>query len=173
MVPGVERVAATLERVLPIAALAGRIAVRGAVVAAVAAAVLVYALFDDGLPEAGGEAVARIVVALALFLPAVVLVLFWRACVEVVELPARLRALPGTAAGHAAELGRLRRERHMRRSRRAWRLLVLTGSARDLLTPHAPLVALLSPPFLLAAAASLAATALEALAALVVLLERL
>jgi hypothetical protein len=105
---------------------------------------------------------------LLLFAPAAVLAAFWRACVDLVEVPGRLRALPGAAAGHAAELGRLLRERRRARVVSAWRLLVLTRSSRELLTPYAPLVALLSPPFLAATAVAVLATGVEAAAALVV-----
>jgi hypothetical protein len=144
--------------------------VRGAAIAAGSAAVLAWALFRDGVPDETAEAVARLIVAAVLVAPAVVLVLFWRACLDVLELPARVRALPGTATGHASELGRLLRDRRLGHPRRAWRLLVLARSVAELLGIHAPLVALLSPLFLVAALAALAATALEALAALVVLL---
>jgi hypothetical protein len=154
--------------VLPAAAAFGRAARRLALVAAVSAAVLTYALFRDGLPEPTSRAVVTVLLAVLLFVPAAVLTAFWRACVEVVELPDRLRALPGAAAGHAADLGQLLRERHTARAR-AWRLLVLTRSSRELLTPYAPLVALLSPPFLGATAIAVLATAVEATAALVVI----
>jgi hypothetical protein len=170
--PGVEPAIAALARTLSVARVAGAIAVRGAAVAAGSAAVLTWALFGDGLPDETAETVARLVVAAALLAPAVVLVLFWRACLDVLELPGRLRALPGTAAGHAAELNRLVRDRQLGRGRRAWRGIVLARSIAELLGIHAPLVALLSPLFLAAALAALAATALEALAALVVLLSR-
>jgi hypothetical protein len=154
---------------VPVARVAGAIALRVAVAAAASAAVLTYGLFRDGLPDETGETVARLVVAAVLFVPAAVLVLFRQACAEVVELPDRLRALPGTAVANAAELARLVRERRTARTRRAWRLLLLTRSTRELLTPYAPLVALFSPPFLLATAAAAVATGLLSLAALAVL----
>jgi hypothetical protein len=155
--------------VLPVARIAGRLALRLAVAAGASAVVLAYGLFRGGLPEETAETVARVVVAALLFGPAVVLVLFRQACEEVLGLPERLRALPGTAAANAAELARLARERGTARTRRAWRLLVLTRATRELLTPYAPLVALLSVPFLLATAAAGAVTPLLALAALAVL----
>jgi hypothetical protein len=154
--------------VLPAAASFGRAARRLALVAAASAAVLTYVLFRDGLPEPASRAVVTVLLAVLLFVPAAVLATFWRACEEVVEVPGRLRALPDAAAGNAAELGRLLRERRTARSR-AWRLLILTRSSRELLTPYAPLVALLSPPFLGATALAVLATALEAAAALVVI----
>jgi hypothetical protein len=168
--PGVEPVIAALARTLSVARVGGTLAVRATAIAAGSAAVLTWALFRDGVPDETAEAVARLIVAAVLFAPAAVLALFWRACRDVLELPARIRALPRTATGHAAELGRLLRDRGLGHPRRAWGLLVLARSVAELLGIHAPLVALLSPLFLVAALAALAATALEALAALVVIL---
>ena len=103
-------------------------------------------------------------------MPAVVLGLFWRACEEVVALPARLRAIPRDAV---VALGRARGARAAgggaRRRGARGGCSVLSHSARELLTPYAPLVALFSPPFLVATGLAAVATALEALAALVVL----
>ena len=155
---------AALGRVLPVAGYAGRFARRLAVVGALAAAVLTYALFRDGIPGGGAFVLAAL-----LYAPAVVLGLFWRACEEVVALPARLRALPGDAVAHSAELAELVRRGRQRKARSAWRLLRLSHAVRELLTPYAPLVALLSPTFLVATGLAAVATALEALVALVVL----
>jgi hypothetical protein len=165
----VDPAAAALARARSAARGAGRLALRAAVVAAVSATVLTWALFSDGVPDETAETVARAVVAAALFSPAAVLVLFWRACVEALEVPQRVRSLPGTAAGRAVDLGRVLRDRQAHPARRAWRVLRLTSAARELLGVHAPLLVLVSPPFLLATAAALAAAALEALVALGVL----
>jgi hypothetical protein len=155
--------------VLPVAAWAARVARRLTLVAGASAAVLAYALLRDGVREPAARAAATVLLALALFAPAAVLAAFWLACREVLELPDRLRALPATAAGNAAELGRLLRRRGTGGGARAWRLLVLTRSSRELLTPYAPLVALLSPSFLALTALATLATVVVAAAALVAL----
>jgi hypothetical protein len=165
----VEPAVRVLERLLPVANAAGRVARRLALVAGMSAAVLIFTLFRDGIPEPAARAVVSALLAVLLLVPAAVLVAFWRACEEVLELPGRLRALPGAAAQRAAELGRVLRSGRTARARSAWRLLALTRSSRELLTPYAPLVALLSPAFLAATAVAALATAVEAAAALLAL----
>jgi hypothetical protein len=104
-----------------------------------------------------------------LFAPAAVLIAFRFACQEVVELPGRVRALPSTAVENVAEARRLLGRQRAGRLRRALRLLVLTHSTRELLTPYAPLVALLSPFFLTITGLAALAALVLALAALVAL----
>lgn len=107
--------------------------------------------------------------------PPLVLGAFWLAVREVAELPARLRTLPETSREHAAKLGRLAGEARSRGSwirvpRLLWRFGFLAASARENLTPWAPLLPLLSLPFLLATALAAAGALLEMLIAAVVLL---
>jgi hypothetical protein len=107
--------------------------------------------------------------------PPAVLLLFWLAVREVAELPARLRSLPETSREQAAELGRLAGEARsrpgvLRFPRLLWRFGFLVGSARETLTPWAPLLPLLSVPFLLLSAAAAVAAVLEVVVAIVALL---
>ena len=125
--------------------------------AAFAAVLFVLALYDEG---------EKVAVAAVAAVPAVVLFLFSAALLEVAELPGRLRAAPADAAELHASLGALSRARHGRLFRPLWRTSRAAMSARDLVTPWAPLLPLLSLPFL-------AATALSALAVPFVLLAAL
>ena len=131
-------------------------------------------LFRDGVPE-DTEGRIELVVGLALAAaPPLVLGAFWLAVREVAQLPARLRALPGTSREHAAELGRLAGDARSRASwgrvpRLLWRFGFLAASARENLTPWAPLLPLLSLPFLLATAIAALGAVLEMLIAAVLL----
>jgi hypothetical protein len=146
-----------------VAAWASRVARRLALAAAASATVLAWAFVDD----AGGGLLGKLVVVALLYAPAAMLFAFSLAAGEVAELPAKLRSAPDTVA----ELARLARGRSVRGPRRAWRLLVLGRSARELLAPHAPLVALLSPWFLALTGAALVALWIEVAAAVAVLLS--
>jgi hypothetical protein len=170
-----DRLVSLLERIVPVASALARGVLALVVVGFGAAALIAVGLFQDGLP-AGDEEVARAVIALAFALaPPVVLAAFLLALRELVELPARLRALPGTGREHASELGRLAREaRDPRRPGRRfpgllWRLARTLGSGREVLMPWVPLMPLLSVPFLLLSLAAAAAVLLETLVALAVL----
>jgi hypothetical protein len=165
-----------LERLVPLAAALRRATARLGLAALAAAAAIAWALFRHGRPDSTGKQIGAYVLVAALLAPPAVLGSFWLALRELVELPDRLRSLPGTSRENAAELGRLARDAHASRGRSAfrvgalWRLLRLTQSSRELLTPYAPVVALASVPFLLAVtAAALAAVAEVAAAVLVVL----
>ena len=94
---------------------------------------------------------------------------------EVAELPDRLRSYPGTTREHAAELHAIARDATARERpawRRlpgsTWRLATLVRSARDLLAPHAPLLPLMSVPFLIATLVSALLVPVVVVAALVV-----
>src|SRR5918992_805974 len=109
--------------------------------------------------------------------PPVILFLFSEALRALAELPDRLRAMPATGREHADELGRLAGKARNARGRGflglplvAWRVTRLTASSRELLLPHAPLLPLVSPPFLLLTlAASVAALAEIAVAGVLLL----
>jgi hypothetical protein len=95
---------------------------------------------------------------------------------EVSALPDRLRSYPETTRERAAELRALALDAQARERpawRRlpgsAWRLATLARSARDLLAPHAPLLPLLSVPFLLATLVSGLLVPVVLVAALIVL----
>lgn len=175
--PALERVVEVLSRVVPVAAAIRRATFRMAVVGAVAAAVIVYAALRDGAPEATRSWLAALVVIALAAAPPLVLGTFWLLLGEVVELPERIRRLPGETRAHAEELGRLAREaRDPRRGkawgvpRLVWRTLRLTGSSRELLTPYAPLLPLLSLPFLTAVAFAALGVVVEAAIALLIAL---
>lgn len=131
-------------------------------------------LLRNGFPE-GGEETLELAVALVLAAaPPVVLLLFWLAVREVVALPARLRALPETGREHATELGRIAGHARAggswsRFPRLLWRFGALLASARESMMPWAPLLPLLSVPFLLLTAAAAAAALVEVLVALIAL----
>jgi alpha-beta hydrolase superfamily lysophospholipase len=175
--PALERVVQVLNRIVPVAAAIRRATLRVALVGTVAGGVIVYAALRDGAPEATrGWLVAAVVIALAAA-PALVLGTFWLLLGEVVELPERLRRMRGETRAHAEELGRLAREArdpHRGRARRVpglvWRTLRLTGASRELLTPYAPLLPLLSVPFLTAVAFAALGVVFEVAIALLVLL---
>lgn len=170
---GVERAVTLLDRLLPAAAAADRIVRTASFVALACAAVIAVALFRDGLPEPAERLVASLALAIATAAPGVVLFAFHLALGQLLELPARLRALPGAGRQHLDDLSQLVRERRQRRGlpRRAWRLLALGRSSRELLTPYASLAPLLSVPFVLAAVLSLLATPLLVAVALVALVS--
>jgi hypothetical protein len=153
------RVVDVLGRIVPVAAAIRRGTARLALVGAAAGAVIVYWAVRDGAPELTQGLVARVIVVALAAAPPLVLAAFWLLLREVVELPGRIRRLPGEAAAHAEELGRVARHARDARGGGAWRFPVLfwrtvrlTGSSRELLTPYAPLLPLLSVPFLAAVA---------------------
>jgi hypothetical protein len=174
--PALERVVEVLNRIIPVAATIRRATLRVALVGAVAGGLIVYAALREGVPEATrGWLAAVVVIALAAG-PPLVLGTFWLLLSEVVELPDRIRRMPGETRAHAEELGRLAREARGPRRRRArrvpglvWRTLRLTGSSRELLTPYAPLLPLLSVPFLTAVAFAALGVVVEVAIALLVL----
>jgi alpha-beta hydrolase superfamily lysophospholipase len=172
-----ERVVEVLSRIVPVAAAIRRATLRVALVGTVAGALIVYAALRDGAPEAARGWLATVVVIGLAAAPPLVLGTFWLLLGEVVELPARIRRMPGETRAHAEELGRLAREaRDPRRSRArrvpglVWRTLRVTGSSRELLTPYAPLLPLLSVPFLTAVAFAALGVVVEVAIALLVLL---
>src|SRR5918999_624859 len=134
-------------------------------------------VLDRVVPPAAAASRAFRRYALVAAVAAVVIVVFSEALRALAELPDRLRALPGTGREHADELGRLAGKARNARGRGllglplvAWRATRLTASSRELLLPHAPLLPLVSPPFLLLTlAATVAALAEIAVAALLLL----
>lgn len=142
----------------------GRLARGLAIAAGVAAALFALALYDDG---------AWIVVAAAAAVPAVVLSLFSFALFEAAELPSRLRGAPAQVGGLRSALDDLGRARGTRLPRALWRAGRQAASARELATPWAPLVPLLSLPFLAATGLSAVVTPLLLLASVIVLATQL
>jgi len=146
---------------------------RLAIVAAVAATVLVYAILRDGFP-AGGKAVLAVIGIIAATAPPLVLSALWVALGELIRLPERLQRLPLEARQHGEQLRELfERARaasgsRFRLARVFWHLTRTTASARETLTPYAPLLPLVSVPFLAASAVAAFFGAVEILIACVV-----
>jgi hypothetical protein len=138
----------------------GRVARWFAYAALLAAALFALALHDEGW---------RVVLAVVALVPGVVLWLFSAAVLEAADLPARLRGAPADAAELQASLGELSRARGGRLPRSLWRAGRAAAGARDLVIPWAPLLPLVSLPFLAATAVSALVTPLLLLAAVLVL----
>jgi hypothetical protein len=109
-----------------------------------------------------------------------VLLAFWHAVSELLEVPDRLRRLPQEGRLHADELRRLAldakggsRSGVIRLPGLLIRLVGLARSSRELLTPYAPVAALASLWFLAATLAALVASLVLVPLALVVLLVAL
>ena len=166
-----------LRRILPLAAAVGRgVRTLGLVGlgAAVAIALVVLVRWTPGDRE---DWAGLVVLSVLLAVPPTVLFAFAFVLGEVVELPDRLRSYPGTTREHVAELRAIahdarRRERPAwrRLPGSTWRLAALVRSGRDLLAPHAPLLPLLSVPFLVATVVSALLVPVVVVAALVVIL---
>jgi hypothetical protein len=171
------RVVGALAAVAPLARTVAAAIRKLALVSFVAAAIIVAAVLADGLPGSAGSIVLTLVLVAVLAAPGVVLLVFYLALTEVLELPARLRDLPRTGREHAAELARLDRETRaggrspwVRLPLALWRLRDFLRSSAWILRPHAPLLALVSPTMLAAVVLSIAATAFLVAAAAVVVL---
>jgi len=132
--------------------------------AAIAAVLLALALYDNG---------EWLLAAVAAAAPAVVLFLFSVAVLEAADLPSRLRSAPAQAGDLRASLDELARSRGTRLLRALWRAGRQAASARDLVTPWAPLLPLLSLPFLAATVLSALLTPALVLVSLIVLATQL
>jgi hypothetical protein len=131
-----------------------------AIADAVAAVLLVLVLYDRG---------EDVLVALAAAVPAVVLFLFSVALFEAAELPDRLRNAPTQARDLRAAVDDLGRARGGRLFGALWRTGRQASSARDLVMPWAPLLPLISIPFLLATLVSAVLTPFVVLGTLITL----
>ena len=184
-VPGADEARRTMRRdavsvlrgILPLAAAVGRGVRRLGVVglgAAVAIALVVVVRWTPGDRE---DWAGFVVLCALLVVPPAVLLALSLVLGQVVELPDKLRSYPGTTREHVAELRAIAHDAQGRERpawRRlpgsTWRLATLVHSARDLLAPHAPLLPLLSVPFLVATLVSALLVPVVVVAALVVLL---
>jgi hypothetical protein len=143
-----------------------------ALTASAAALVIAVVLYRNGV---SGSEVLVMLLAIA---PPVVLWVLWAALRELAELPDRLRRLPETARERRIDLERVasdlrRTGRLVRLPRTLWRMRVLAGTAREVVTPHAPLLPFLSPTFLAAAAIAAFAAVTEIGIALVLVIGAL
>jgi hypothetical protein len=144
-----------------------------ALAAALAAAVLVYAIVRNGFPD-GGMAILAVIGIIAATAPPLMLTAFWVVLGEIVRMPERLRRLPLEGREHGEQLRALldqakdARGRRLRLPRLLWRLTRVAGSARETLTPYSPLLPLLSVPFLAGTAIAAFAATIELVVAGVV-----
>lgn len=149
------RVVPLLERIIPLAARAARLAAALVLLSVLATVVVAVAVSSWLAPRDSPDWLLVGLIAAAMLFPAGVLGLMWLTLRELVELPAKLQGLPGTTAQTRARLGQivagLRRGRRGVRSgvRSLWGLGGLLLSARDWLEIYAPIVQIVSLPFLL------------------------
>jgi hypothetical protein len=168
--------ASTLERLVTLAAGAARATRTYATVAALAALVIGAFLFRDGLPDSADAWALTLVALAAAVAPPVVLFVLSEALRALSQLPRRIREMPSAARKQAAELerivdeaGRARGFGLLRVPVIVWRLLTLPAAAREVITPYAPVLPLVSPPFLLASAVAAAAALVELAVAFILL----
>jgi hypothetical protein len=128
-------------------------------------------------PSGGQDWAGLVVLCVLLAVPPAILLAFSLVLGEVVELPDKLRNYPRTTREHAEKLRAIAHDAQAR-ERPAWRRLpgsmwrlgTLVRSAHDLLAPHAPVLPLLSVPFVVATLVSALLVPVLVVAALVVLL---
>jgi hypothetical protein len=138
-----------------------------------AAAVITYAIVHAGFPD-GAKGVLAVIGIAAAIAPPLILGSFWLALGELARLPDRLRRVPLEAREHGEQLrelfdrARSTRGSKLQATRILWSVTRLGSSARETLTPYAPLLPLLSVPFLTATAIAAFAAAVEVLAACIV-----
>ena len=131
-----------------------------AIVLAVAAALILAAFVDDDLPDDGSAWLGLAVIAAVVAAPAVLVFLFAMALTSLAEFPDRVRSAPGDLRGHGLEAQRIFGRRGFGSLLLLpFRLIRLGSGTRETLMPYAPLLPLISVPFL-------GATGLAALAGL-------
>lgn len=170
---GASRTAETLAPVLALAVWLRRTALKLALFGSAAAVVIAYALVRHGFPSEPGPALVTALGLALVVAPPVILMTFWFLLGQVIELPNRLRRMPGDTREHAEELRRLAVDARTRRGARfvpgqVWRFGRLTSSSRELLSPYAPLLPLFNVTFLAAVAASGFAVFVESAIAVIV-----
>jgi hypothetical protein len=165
-----------LRRILPLAAAVGHGVRTLGLVGLGAAAAIAIVLLIRWTPSDREDWAGLIALCVLLAVPPVVLLAFSLVLGEVIEMPDKLRTYPGVTREHAAELRALAHDAKVRERpawrrlpRSTWRLATLVRSARDLLAPHAPLLPLLSVPFLIATLVSALLVPVVVIAALAVL----
>ena len=145
-----------------------------AIALTIAAVLIVAGLFDDERPPA---VLAAVAIALSAF-PPLMMFLFSNALRALAGLPGRVRAMPVEGRDRADELRRLGADIGAARSRGLlsalalpWRLTKLSAQSRELLTPYAPVLPLVSPPFLYLSALAAGAGVAELFLGLVALVD--
>jgi hypothetical protein len=162
-------------RLLSLAASVRRGTLKLAFAGVAAAAVIAYFLLRHGFPDETGRTVLTVIGVAAVVTPPLLLAGFWFVLGQLLVLPERLRTLPTEGRDHSEELRRLVREARSRRGWSSvpvqlWKLARLATSSRELLTPYAPLVPLVSARFLAAVALSAIGVGAELVVALILLL---
>ena len=162
-------------QLFPLAAAVGHRVRTLALVGLAAGIAIVLIVVARWTPNETADWAGLVFLSLLLAAPPTVLLMFSFALGEVAQLPDKLRRYPGTTRDYAEELRRIAYQAHARQLpawRRlpasAWRLTSLARSARELLAPHAPLLPLVSVPFLLATAVSALLVPVLLIAALLV-----
>ena len=165
-----------LRRILPLAAAVGRGARTLGVVGLGAAVTIALVVLVRWTPGDSEDWAGFVVLCVLLVVPPAVLLALSFVLGQVIELPDKLRRYPGATREHVTELRAIANDAQGRERpawRRlpgsTWRLATLVRSARDLLAPHAPLLPLLSVPFLIATLVSALLVPVVVVAALVVL----
>jgi hypothetical protein len=125
-----------------------------------AALLIVAAFIQDAGPDRGSEWLGVVVLAGLLAVPPVLLYVFSTALRALADLPQRVRGAPGDLRTHRDEAQRVFGRRGPGSVVLPFRLLRLSVGARETLTPYAPVLPLVSVPYLmgtgLAAVAGLA-----------------
>lgn len=146
-----------------------------AIASALAAAILIYAIVDDGFPE-GATAILAVIGIVAAVAPPAMLMAFWAALGELAKLPQRLRDVPLESREHGEQLRALLERARTARGERfqvprlIFGLYRVAGSARETLTPYVPLLPLVNVSFLAATAAAILLAGLEIVLACVFLI---
>jgi len=150
-----------LAQLFPLAAAVGHRVRTLALLGLAAGTAIVLLVVARWTPNETAGWAGLVVLALLVAAPPTVLLMFSFALGELAQLPDKLRRYPETTREHAEELRGIAYQTQARQLpawRRlpasAWRLTALARSARELLAPHAPLLPLVSVPFLLATAVS-------------------
>jgi hypothetical protein len=172
-----DRVARTLERIMPLVRVLIPPVRTLTLIGAAAASVNVLMLWSWLRPLDGEDWVTGAVGGALLLLPVVLLGLFWLALREVREVPDRIRALPDTVRRQRdAFSGAARDIRADPRSNRGWlRAIWQVGrtlfESKDELLVYIPLVELLNPLFLLGVVLSVPAVMVEVVVAVVLIVK--
>jgi hypothetical protein len=171
------RLIPVLQRVVPLAAGLVRRVRRLAVAAAVGAGVIWLVLLDHVWRPTLGETLLLAVVLAILLVPPLIVFTGYLALRAVLALPDRLRAIPEIARGHAGDLAGLVDQARDAHQLGALRLGVATAglarsilSSREMLAVYAPVIRVVSPPFILASLIAAALSLLEITVALVLVL---
>jgi hypothetical protein len=161
-----------VDRALPFLRRLAGVTLRLALMALAGGAALWLVMFREIPPETGPTVLA--VAAVLLLLPPAILLLFVVAVRTLIQLPDRVRRLPGVArprlaeiARHTGAAGTLRQRGALQRVRSLFQLGWAVARSREVLEVLGPATVLLRPWLLLPAAMAAVAAVVEVLAGLV------